>query len=486
MPESVEATGKLKETGFKEEEYEEIENNVFARTGFPAPVNKYRLYFTTSNIAIEEPYYFIMDHLKQTWGFHKFDKIIDLTGASEQSVLFGINQQRLGLQQEKVSQFLATIGKMIKELFQLVRELRILDERLSYYEKIYSGKSGAKAADITLKGIWIDLVEGGSKNPSSVYGMATQLGFMTLPDLFFDTFVVKSEDVDKAVDKLEFNRKVKEVLRRKLMTYVTWREHTYKELKTRRIFTIKYLRQHYNSIKMYIEWVKPYLRNIKRLQFSDKLMNKASLVSAFESAAMEIEFLAIKVGEKGGKVGRYFPCVLATFEYSTQPRFSYHGEGYQRGPIHVGELRIELRSYAWTEQDIENYKKYRNDEAFDVLTSIDSSLKSAMDALGDELKKYVEEHEETINDKQNKANTKSVNRNEGMLDPFLSVFKGFGEIFGSLSPLPSSGVSTKKISRQDAYVDNEQKKAAGSVAASVIWQTYKNFKKAHKPPFMAW
>ena len=484
MPLSVKASEKLSKFGFKDEEYEELEYSVFSRTGFPAPFNKYRLYWTTTNAAIEEPYYFVLDHLKQTWGFHKFDKIIDLTGASEQSVLFGINQQRLGLQQEKVSQFLATTGKMIKELFQLVREIRILDERLSYYKKIYSNKSGAKSADITLKGIWIDLVEGGSKNPSSVYGMATQLGFMTLPDLFFDTFVLKSEDVDKAVDKLEFNRKVKEVLRRKLMTYVTWREHTYKELQVRRTFTIKYLRQHYNSIKMYIEWIKPYLRNIKRMQLNDKLMNKADLVSAFESTAIEVEFLAIKVGDKGGKVGNYFPCVLATFEYSTQPSFSYHGEGYQRAPIHVGEVKIKLRSYAWTEEDIENYKKYRNEEAFDVLTSIDSSLKSAMDALGNELKKYVEEHEGTIPENKAGASPNKVNSSEGILDPFISVFKGFGEMFGSLSPvsLPQGGSKTKT----DPYKDKANKNAAGAVAAGVIWQTYKNFKKAHKPAFMAW
>ncbi len=478
----------LAKYGFKMEEYEEIEKNIFARTGFPAPINKYRLFWITKRVSVEHPYYWIMDHLKQTWGFHRFDKIIDLMGAAEHSALFGVAQQRIGLQQDKVSQFLATIGKMIKELFQLVREIRILDERLSYYDKVYSGKPGAKAADITLKGIWIDLVEGGSKNPSSVYGMASQVGFMTLPDLFFSTFVLKPEDVDKEVDKLDFNRKVKEVLKRKLMTYVTWREHTYKELKVRREFTIKYLRQHYNAIKMYIEWVKPYLRNIKRMQLNQKLMDNAKLVSSFESAVMEVEYLAIQEGKgAGGKKGKYYPCVLVTFEYATKPSLSYHQEGYQRGPIHIGEVYIYLRSYAWTEEDIENYKKYRNEEAFEVLVSIDESLKSAMEALGDELRKYVEERESTIKDEEGKngkkENTKKTRNEETILNPFVSVFKGFGELFGALAPAKVDFSSRNKA--MEEFEDKANKKSAAKIAARTLWQTYKNFKKAHKP-FMAW
>ena len=74
-----------------------------------------------------------MHYLRWFWSFVRIDKITDTFSASENSSFFGTSQQRVGLQQDKVSQYLATIGKMIKELFQLVRELRIIDERLGYY-----------------------------------------------------------------------------------------------------------------------------------------------------------------------------------------------------------------------------------------------------------------------------------------------------------------------------------------------------------------
>src|SRR3972149_588583 len=102
-------------------------------TGYPSPINRYRLYVEGFNISIEEPYFWVLHYLRYMWGYSYIDKITDVFAAAENSAFFGVSQQRIGLQQDKVSQFLATVGKMVKELFQLVRELRILDERLGYY-----------------------------------------------------------------------------------------------------------------------------------------------------------------------------------------------------------------------------------------------------------------------------------------------------------------------------------------------------------------
>ena len=109
---------------------------------------------------------------------------------------------------------------MVKELFQLVRELRILDERIAYYkgaEEQLTKPLGQrrKSDEITLKGMFIDLVQGGAKSAASVYGMARELEFTTLPDLFFDAPPFKSVDeMEDYVNKLEFNKKVLEVLKK--------------------------------------------------------------------------------------------------------------------------------------------------------------------------------------------------------------------------------------------------------------------------------
>src|SRR3989338_99316 len=156
-------------------------NTVFAKTGFPISKLTYKVVHQIFNQSIEENYFWTMEFLRTHEGFSDLTKITDMFGASEHSAFFGSAQQRLGLQQDKVSQFLATIGKMVKELFQLVREIRILDERLGYYVDSSDATSKSReSAEITLKGIWIDLIEQGAKNPASVYGMSRELQFTTL------------------------------------------------------------------------------------------------------------------------------------------------------------------------------------------------------------------------------------------------------------------------------------------------------------------
>ena len=127
----------LKKFGFEEETTELGRNNygiiIEGPTGFPKPKSVRRAVLQEFNQSIEETYFWLLEEIRQSQGFKDITKITDIFAASEQSAFFGSAQQRLGLQQDKVSQFLATIGKMVKELFQLVRELRILDERLGYY-----------------------------------------------------------------------------------------------------------------------------------------------------------------------------------------------------------------------------------------------------------------------------------------------------------------------------------------------------------------
>ena len=142
-------------------------------TGNPAPFRTHHCIINSFKPNIEEVYYWLMNHAKYDFAYHTVDKITDIFAASEHSALFGVSQQRLGIQQDRVTQYMATIGKFIKELFQMVRELRVIDEKLEHYVKSWYTRKAKKenAYEISLKGMWIDLVEGGAKNPASVYGM---------------------------------------------------------------------------------------------------------------------------------------------------------------------------------------------------------------------------------------------------------------------------------------------------------------------------
>ena len=458
----------LKKFGFNEEEIAEQTRQQYVTTGYPRPARRYRLHYEGYNISIEEPYFWILHYLRYFSGFPYIDKITDIFAAAENSAFFGSSQQRLGLQQDKVSQFLATVGKMVRELFQLVRELRILDERLSYYYDSFTTSRSHESAEITLKGIWVDLVEQGAKNPASVYGMAREVQFTTLPDLFFSTHPKKQEDTDDVVDRERgaFNRKVREVLKRKLRTFLAWKEHTFEEMKNRRVFTLKFLRQHYEVIRMYMHWVKPYLRNIQRLQLDLTKTETPDLLVAFESSMMEVELLA-------RKPGAFNQCLLIHYLFRTRPEMNYQQE-YQKGPLHLGRVEIDFRVYAWSEQEVENYKKMRELEDFQLLGLIDASVKAAMESLGDELMRYLKEDGEEIGPKTEKK----VEKTSSFMSPYTSIFKGFSELFGTAKKAKKEA-KPKRKSKTQAMRDALARESAETSAKGMAWTIYHHFKKHH-------
>ncbi len=478
----------LIEEEFGEAHVIESAKGVFSKTNYPKTDKFHRLVFQSYSLPIEEPYYSLIKILKQDFSFDKMIKIIDSFAAAEGSSFFGVSAQRLGVQQDKVSQYLATIGKLLKDLFQIVRELRIMDERLSLYEK---SNKGDESAETTLKGIWIDLVEGGAKNPASVFGMASEVGFAILPDLFFSINLKNADEVDARIkimmDNNEFNPSILRVLARKLKSYYAWKEHTYKELVTRRKFTLRYLKQHHDTIQLYISWVKPYIDTIRRLQINNKLRNNVELVSAFESSMMELEFIATKSDASK----KYKPVIVVNFTYRTRPSMSFSQE-YQRGPIHLGRVEFTLRGYVWTEEEIEKFLSVRRKEQLDLVSSFDQNIKETTEALGEDLEKYLKELEEEKNNKNNETDNSKDKENQKITytDPFSGIFGGFKELFSALIP-KTPRIQTKSISdwfnnkaEMEKLKDKNEKKSAAKAVDIALCKSYEVFKKSHR--MLAW
>lgn len=471
-----------KDFKWKEEEFEET-NGVYVKTNYPEPSKKYRIVYEAFSLSMEETYFWILNQLRYDLSFPNVEKITDIFSSSENSSFFGQASQRIGIQQDKVQTILATIGKMVKDLFALVREMRIIDEKLVAYE---SWDKKSKSADTTLKQVYIDFAEsqGGQTKPSSVYGLAQSLGYATLPDFFFNTRVYTKDEIDSIVDKLPTNNNLKNVLRRKLFEFIVWKEKTGIELKHRRKFNLHYLRQHWAIIKMYMGWMKPYLRNVKRLTMNEDQILSPDIVSAFETAALEVEIIAYN---KNMKVS---PCIMVTFKYFVKPSLSYQQpESYQRGPIHVGKVDISMRSYGWTQHEITAYKKYREKEEMQLLSIIDASLKSAMDALSDDLEKYLaeageDEFKEKLKEKDVKDNrtalqkwlnirtVESKQENMNFLEPITAVFSGFGEIIGAFMP--------ETVVAKGPKVDDSAAQKQAKIANGKMWPLLKNYKKSHQ------
>ena len=439
---------------------------------FPKTDKKFMLVFDSMSLSLEESYFWLLHNMRNL-GFPVVEKITDVFTASEMSAMAGVQQQRTGAQQDKVSQFMATIGRMVKELFQIVRDLRILDQRMKDYNDSMEGKR-REEAEITLKGMYVDLVEGASKNPASVIGMASQLDFVTLPDFFFSIHPRSLDDIGPAVDKCGANQKVKEVLKRKLRGYLSWKLSTMKEHETKRKFTLQYLRQHMDAINMYMHWVKPYLRTIRRLQPDESRTEWPELIGAFESASTEIEILGRGTPKDNKQVQS---IIILHMDYTTKPSLNYQAEGFQRGPIHVGQLRVSLRSYAWADEQVENYKKMRKAEEFDMMKSIDTHVKAAMEALGDELFKYLEEAG-SKNIFGERIGTEEEKDGERPKPPsvFSEIFAGFGDLW---SVLKNDSGKLKRQQKQDSTDKSKEAKTASKEAAKAMGKLYIGYKKSH-------
>ncbi len=460
----------LQKFGFEEEERETIKGN-YGKTGFPEPLKYYQLMYEVYDLSLEEPYFWVLHTMKEYLPI--VEKLEDSFAASENSAFFGVTQQRIGAQQDKVSQLLATVGKMIKELFQLVRELRIIDERLEYYQEVEREikkpvEQRSKSADITLKGFFVDLVQGGGKSAASVYGMARELEFITLPDLFFDAPPFKSaEEIDQHMRGLEknFNQNVIRVLHRHLRQYIEWRRRTADEHASRRRFQLAYLKQHFEIIKMYIDWIKPYLRHVARLNMKERNTASPDLISAFEGSMLDIELLGRK--SKGGANG----CILATFNYRTRPELKVVQEGYQRGPVHIGKFEMHLRVYGWSDEQVKNYKALKKQEGLDLMGGVSESVREAMNSLGNELTKYLDEADGTKKEAQKEAKKEDK---KSFLEKFLGEF-----YTSSKSEEKGKGPSVKDLRKQQEGINKEMEGLVSGVKFTAF-NLFKTFKKAHR------
>ncbi len=467
----------------RDEEASLFMGNTYTDTGFPKTVKRFRLVQEAFNMSLENLYFWTLNHLRHEMGLPNVIKVTDMFSASENSAFFGQSAQRLSIQEDRASSFLRGISELVKTLFQIVRELRLLDERL----EVYRDWKKSKSADATLKGIFSDFAEnkGGQMQPGSIYHLANQVGYAVLPDLFFNTIVYDKDDVDKVVDALGFNQNVKTVLKRKLYQFVVWVQKTQEELEARRKFQIKYLRQHYITIKMYMTWVKPYLKHIRRLTMNEKQLDGPDIISSFETSTTEIEIIAYLDGKNGVN-----PCALVTYEFNTRPVMQYTQE-YHRGPVHIGRGTMTLRAYAWTKHEIAMYKKMKDNEDLELLTMVDDQLKSAMELLGDDLMKYIKEAEGKLSSEEDAAKSEAPTRKEKLepitsdqdvFGPIVNIFKGFVEIGGLF--VPSAFKSQPKKKDGLAEPSSSARKAAIKTSIFVIWNVYKNYKKANG--MLAW
>jgi hypothetical protein len=125
-------------------------------------------------------------------------------------------------------------------------------------------------------------------------------------------------------------------------------------------------------------------------------------------------------------------------------------------------MDLSLRGYIWTKEQIESYKRLKRLEDFELMGDVTGGVKAAMDALGDELLKYLREAgEEMEKKKEKKVPQKTL------------VERLFGDF------LPQKPKKKPTPPKPSFGEDKEMKGKAVAHNGLNLWITYNNFKKAH-------
>lgn len=491
----------LSEEEKKKNKYEEsLKTNPFIKKKSVDPKNgdkRFLLFRDSMSVSIEESYYWVLRFIKGKQPVESFRgkgldaggfglnalevyKLKDVFDASVSSSFHGQIGSKISAVQQQVTNTLSQIGQLTKSLFPIVREIRIMDERLEFYRKSFSKEQSdeARQNEVALKSTWIEVVEQGMQNPNSVYSMATKLGFITLPDLFFsinphgETCEEQRKRLSKLLEQIskehELNDKVRNALEKKLIQYYTWKEKTHIEMQHTWKFRIKNLRQHYNVIRLYMSWLKPYLTTLKQLQMKQ---DEASpdIVGAFETSKLELELVGDCLESKSKK---YHGYLLVRMTYVTRPEMSYTQSG-QRQPVHCGRMDIEIEPYVATKEEFEFYKEHTDKEALKYFSGEEvnmiKDIEEAMKSLGEDVEGYLREAETGTREKKEE---KKKEKSEGFFDPFTALIDGFKEL------LPEFKTKNKNDG-EETWQDKIEKEEVQGKIAGYAWNLYDIYKKGH-------
>ncbi|MEM4248445.1 MAG: hypothetical protein QXH80_04180, partial [Candidatus Nanoarchaeia archaeon] len=374
------------------------------------PVAKYVLSYDSFMETLEPMYYWLLDFLRENLGY-KVDKTADYFAASEASGFYSEMGMRRTALEKRASELLATINAVVKSIINLVYDMREFELRFKHYDDLKSSdKDISKNGDLSLKTIWLTEVDM-KKGAAAINMLVQNLNFVLLRDAFVALTVPYSEDTKKL--KSEMAKKIKEmditeitkrILEPRIMEYIDWRALSEKELRKRYEVEKAYLKSQVDALKLYTRWARPYLIGTQRLipaEFQElsttardaEKLAAAEIATPFDVMHIYIELLAKKEVDKAGK--QEIKVSDENKMYAViELRFAFRSAGgaIERGHYTPrGKAVVQFLAFALTKKQLDDLEKKKEDE---VLKFIDNITKETLNAMSDDLKKYLEGKED--------------------------------------------------------------------------------------------
>lgn len=476
-----------------------------------ASSNVYGLSYDSMSEGLEPIYFWFLDFLTDSGpNGIKMDEVIkykDEYDASVASGYFGEMGSRASVMQDRAMKIMATINTVVRSIINLIYDLKEFNIRLGYYDELRSGSSSVKsAARLALKQIWMDQVDI-KKSRGSINALSQQLEFVTLRDAF-----LAIDSIDK-IEGVDLNERVKRILAARLEEYDQWEKNSEKELRKRFNIERSYLKSQVASLKHYTAWVKPNLIAAKRLGTGNFTTASGrpspSLVNSFSNMEVHLGLFGKTLMKPEDVNPRYanitfdqkfYSCIEVDIVFRTVPR-SYQGQ-YGSHYVHSGRTDIILKSYALSQEEIDEIYQLKDQEDLELIEEMTSvSLKEIQEDIElflkdeDELKEKSLKGQARINflrEKLSRSTTseekKSIQKQideeilflkqqgiDKITNPFRNVYDGFKEATKPFKYLFSAFGLKHNLPGPEKNI----RKEALEKAEKLCFVVYDVYKKAH-------
>ncbi|MAG45461.1 MAG: hypothetical protein CMH63_01665 [Nanoarchaeota archaeon] len=449
--------------------------------------------------GLEPVYFWILDFMRDNyWGTGlEVSKTLDEFQGSVGSGLFGDLGTRASIMQDRAMKLMTTLNQVVRSVINILYDLKEFDQRMEHYKQLKSeNKIEQQDANLALKQIWMDRVDV-QRGRGSINMLAQQLQFVTIRDAFM------AADSEKDVEKMDLNDRVKRILGPRVQEFEAWKKLSGAELERRYNIEKSYLKSQIDSLKLYSQWAKPYLKTAQQLSASD--YRTPDLVSIFNNLQLQVSLFGKKSVSPGDIYDttifnknkfkdieldkKMYSCVEVSMDYRTIPHTmqrTEQGTHYTQG----GKVKAVFRAFALDEDEVKAVEDF---ETYEGLTLIEGMTEESIQQMQEEIDKYMEEEEKVeglptkekekaIEEALKKAKSpeeakklkkdldevrKILRKANRRLDPFNEAMEGLKDI---TEPLKGFWKPSKdKIAEATRQV--AKSKAAGS--AYIVYLVYK-------------
>ena len=417
------------------------------------PIWEHSLVYDSPSEQLEPVYFWILDFMKDI-GLD-VEKIVDNFSSSPGSGYFAELTARATKMQEEGMKIMQTIGVMTKSLINLLYDLKEFEIRLKQYDLANSRDfKEIESGILGLKQIWMDKVDIQRGN-TSIKGLSSQFMYATL----IDSFMVAKTPED--VDKMDLNDRVKRILKPRLAEFFAWKDRSEGELRKRFEIERSWVKSQVASLKLYIRWAKPYLKAAEELIGKGKIREPA-LVKAFNTILLELNIFGkakINIQREADaknlpysfrdlKLKRdYYACILVDFTFRGIPSRSPQGH-YVFG----GRVEANFKAFALNEDEIKAFdKELDKQDLTSALNFVEIMTEESMAQLMEDIEHFIgKEEKETKGKKESKKQKEKLKQ-----EPEIGNIK------------------------KDNFEESVIRTFAETVAASLCFNTYDKYKKAH-------